>query len=131
MHTIISEQQIPSHNIREKWHWTKRQKERKAWTDVFIYARLPYACGKRKVKITSYRQRMLDMPNLVGGCKGLIDGLVHSHLLMDDCMSCAEFEYEQSHAKESPTGEACTVVELHDADEKVTKEVNSMSMVTT
>ncbi len=48
------------------------------------YAEITFEHPKRKVRIISYRKRIMDPDNFVGGLKPLIDALVLNHLLVDD-----------------------------------------------
>lgn len=117
---IVSHLEVPGQNKRERWHWARQRREVQAWAACFksslVGSRL-LARGRRRVKITSYRkQRFHDEANLVGGCKGLIDGLVRSGLLVDDSSQWASFAYHQETAQHSPVapGVPCTVVEIED-----------------
>ncbi len=105
--------ETPSLNTRERWHWSRQRREVTAWTQQFTYAQRPggmdRAIGKRLVVITSFRkQRCRDEANLIGGCKGMIDGLVRAGLLVDDSIKLATFTYAQDVASKSPTGQPCT-----------------------
>lgn len=116
--------QIPGQNKRERWHWAKQRREVKAATFLvslmMAHHRIPKATGTRIVKITSYRrQRFADNANLVGGCKGLIDGMVAAGLLLDDKDKVARFEYAQAVLSQMPEsvheeqhGKPCTVIEI-------------------
>lgn len=114
--------QIPGQNQRERWHWAKQRREVKQWASaagyLFYVLGVKEATGPRRVSITSYRrQRFHDDANLVGGCKGLIDGLVRAGLLVDDSRQWATFTYAQDLASASPLGKGvpCTLIEIEDA----------------
>jgi len=113
--------QIPGQNKRERWHWAQQRREVSMWTAragyAFLSQGLPPATKKRRVVITSYRrQRFRDEGNLVGGCKGLIDGLVRAKVLVDDSLAWADFKYHQGLASTSPLGRgvACTSIEIEE-----------------
>lgn len=115
MTTFILPCDIPSQNKRERWHWSKQRAEVKRWATLFRDGSqgLRPPTGKRHVSITSYRrQRCRDMANLVGGCKGLIDGLVRAGVLLDDSIALMEATYAQEVVSRSPTGKPCTVVAI-------------------
>lgn len=113
--------QVSGQNKRERWHWAQQRREVSMWTAragyAFLAQGLPPATGKRHVSITSYRkQRFRDEGNLVGGCKGLIDGLVRAKVLVDDSTKWATFEYRQDLASNSPLGRGvpCTSIQIED-----------------
>ncbi len=92
--------EVPSQNVRERWHWRRQRREVASCADLVRYfahaAGVADATGPRRLKITSYRRRLItDRANLVGGCKGLVDGLVRARVLVDDRDQLAELEYEQ------------------------------------
>ncbi len=112
--------EVPSQNKRERWHWSKQRREVSGWERWFAYAmrpgRLDVATGKRKVHIHAFRrQRCRDEANLIGGCKGLIDGLVRAGLLVDDDRAHATFTYAEDVASKSPTGKPCTKITIEEA----------------
>ena len=65
--------------------------------------------GRAKVCILRYGPRTLDVGNLIGGCKGLIDAMVREGLLRDDSPKWATFVYGQ---RKAPTSQAHTVVSV-------------------
>ena len=108
---------IPGQNTRERWHWTKQRREVKQWAAWARSMTTPAqaAKGKRRVRIVSYRrQRFHDRANLVGGCKGLIDGLVEAGLLVDDRIGLMEATYEQDVVVNSPDRKPVTLIEIED-----------------
>jgi hypothetical protein len=96
---------IESQNKRDKMHWAQKAKDRQDWTSRMIA--LVYLSNtqewllnvkqkeKRFVKVVSYRKRLLDYGNLVGGAKGMIDALKHARLIYDDCPQWIKVEYVQ------------------------------------
>lgn len=120
---LISRLQIPGQNKRERWHWARQRREVSSWEIQFRVlappaALAPYTGKKLHVTITSYRrQRFHDEANLIGGCKGLVDGLVRAGVLVDDSTTWATFTYRQETLAHSPLRYLlpCTVVEIEDA----------------
>ena len=142
---LVLMREVPSQNVRERTHWRAQRQEVLRWsasagllTDTqrvgvwssralslsplpgsghFLYRHDTWTGhGKRTVRITSYRaRRITDHANLVGGCKGLIDGLVRAGLLVDDSDQWIAAEYRQAlrSAPDNPhPGKSCTVVEI-------------------
>lgn len=141
---LVLPKDVPSQNERERSHWRVQRREVLNWlslasnrTDaqrvgtwasracspslpgsgLFLYRHDTWTgFAKRTVRITSYRARLLtDHANLVGGCKGLIDGLVRAGLLVDDAdawMSAAYCQELRSHPCNPIPKTACTVVEI-------------------
>lgn len=112
--------EVPSMNKRERMHWAQQRREVSGWTQWLMYAmrpgRLDVATGKRRVHIHAFRrQRCRDEANLIGGCKGLIDGLVRAGLLVDDDRAHATFTYAEDVASKSPTGKPCTRIQIEEA----------------
>lgn len=98
---------IPSQNVREnKRSWKDNWKEKKELLFKIRNAintkpdEFPLATGPRWLYIVSFRKRLLDHANLVGGAKGLVDALVQSKLLVDDNPSMMFAEYHQFIAKD-------------------------------
>ena len=89
---------IESLNKTLRQHWSKRAKEKKLWFDHIRAAcnwKPPQAKGKMRVIVTSYRKRLLDTDNLVGGAKGLRDSMKDLGMVMDDSPKWSEWIYEQ------------------------------------
>ncbi len=101
MFTIF--RRVPSQNRSTYSHWTTYAKERDIWY-ALLRARLkpkdPPDC-KMYVSIVSYRTRLLDYGNLVGGCKALLDGMVRLGHLKDDAPKWLECLYRQELVKKS------------------------------
>jgi Holliday junction resolvase RusA-like endonuclease len=127
MLTLTIRKRIESQNRRDAWHWARRAKDRDDWQSRIIVQ--VYLCGahsclspkvKRRATITCYRTRLIDVGNIVGGAKGLVDALTRSRLIVDDSPKWFECEYRQFHKRESPVkddnnkGVECTVITLED-----------------
>lgn len=112
--------EVPSMNKRERMHWAQQRREVSTWTRWLLYAQRPggmdRATGKRLVHIHAFRrQRCRDEANLIGGCKGLIDGLVRAGLLVDDDRAHASFTYAEDVASKSPTRKPCTRITIQES----------------
>ncbi len=79
-----------SQNKRDKWHWSKRHKESKAWKKQIGLAMLvagvkPTHYKVVDIKIQRHCTRVIkDEDNYWGGCKPVIDALVSEGILLDD-----------------------------------------------
>lgn len=96
--TIIIYKRIPSQNEFVGRHWRKKNGDRLNWQIYLLSAisrRYDPPNELRQVKIVSYRNRILDVGNLIGGAKGLVDAIVNVGLLYDDRPEWAKIEYEQ------------------------------------
>lgn len=83
--TIHIERKMETLNKVLRWHWSRRAKEKEAWKLEL----LPFkkAIGRKKfknVRIISVRKRLLDVDNLTGGAKQLIDGIKEMGWIHDD-----------------------------------------------
>lgn len=102
----------PSQNKSTYSHWSAYAKERDAWFVLLRAALRPRATPPdRKVNasIVSYRNRLLDFANLVGGCKPIPDGLIKLGYLRDDKPAWFACEYRQQQCRRA---EERTVITL-------------------
>lgn len=109
--------QLPSQNVWDRLHWSRKTKVKRAWIQWLRSAQRPggpdLAKGPRTVLMVSYRSRLItDEHNLSGGSKGIMDAFKNAGLVLDDRDELAQFIFSQKKAKESPTGKPCTVVEI-------------------
>jgi hypothetical protein len=81
----------PSQNKTDRMHWSKRAEiKRQLGVLVLLAIRNSAnhnqyrATGPRALRMVRFSQRLLDVPNIIGGAKGLIDELVAHGLLVDD-----------------------------------------------
>ena len=124
---MIIKKRIVSQNKRDKMHWAQKSKDRDDWASricVMVYQTGAQEYlrpkGKRLVRVVSYRKRLCDIANLIGGAKGLIDALTRSRLIVDDSPQWMDATYVQHKVSESPAkgargaGEECTVIEIKD-----------------
>lgn len=125
MIALLLPKEVPSMNVRERMHWRAQRREVKAWELLARAAAAgqPRAGGKVLVHIHAFRrQRTRDEANLVGGCKGLIDGLVRAGLLVDDSREWASFTYAEDVASKSPTRQPCVRITITPAATAATQE---------
>jgi hypothetical protein len=97
---------IPSQNLTRKMHWAKRSKLRKDDEWSLTAAKLDAQRRGQKVwpkpgehvsvHVHSYRARLLDNGNLIGGAKGLLDALVNVGLATDDRAADMTDTYQQT-----------------------------------
>jgi hypothetical protein len=95
----------PSSNAFLWKHWSVKRKIRKDWSLYVLEAKhnaraLVKATSRAHLTIHRYAARRLDIDNLVGGCKFLIDALVEQGLLLGDSPDLLHVEYRQTPVKE-------------------------------
>lgn len=99
-----------------RWRY---KKERSAWESSLQFAMVvggvPKATGRRRVTIErrySGQQRVCDIPNLVGGCKTVLDAMVRVGLLVDDSPEHFEGYFHQRRVEKHERGTLITIEEL-------------------
>lgn len=95
--TVIIKRRVPSQNQSTYAHWSAYHKEKSAWA-MLIAAGLPQRkppTSPVHIRIASYRNRLLDFANLVGGCKPIIDQLKHRGYIRDDSVRWFRCDYSQ------------------------------------
>lgn len=105
---------IPSGNTELRSHWAVRRRSMTRWMWAIrqqVKPRAKAAAVRMRVRITSYRERMLDPDNLVSGCKSLIDALKRSGLIYDDSGDWIDLDVSQEKA---PVRRERTVVEIEE-----------------
>jgi len=88
---------VPSQNASMYRHWSAYTAERDAWF-VLLRAQLPPRrppSGAIRLAIRSYRARLVDYANLVGGAKPIPDCLIRLGYLKDDGPEWFSCTYEQ------------------------------------
>lgn len=90
----------PSLNQVRKMHWAqvKRDKDALAWMLVSALNKIPNvprATGPRRLIIVRHGRKALDLDNLAGGCKSLIDVIKERKLLVDDSPTHCVLEFHQ------------------------------------
>jgi Holliday junction resolvase RusA-like endonuclease len=101
---------VPSLNVTNKEHWSKKMVRRKKYENQIILQLLQHykykdrlaaqKRVKRSVTIHSQRARLLDVDNLYGGGKSLLDAIRKCKLIVDDDDKWLEsLEYTQAVGK--------------------------------
>lgn len=121
IHQIVVKYEIPSQNVRDRWHWTVRRRDRQAATLAVRAALMRAGLSAWRppegkviaLTLTSYRRQAIkDHANLVGGAKTLVDVLVNLGLLEDDSDEHVVIIYDQGPLRLSPLVPmaACTAI---------------------
>jgi len=92
---------IKSRNLIDKLHWAEKRNLKNDY--IFLIRnqmhikKLKKASynSRYKLGIYSYRKRLLDPDNLVGGCKQLIDALCDEGFIYDDNPKCVVLDIDQ------------------------------------
>ena len=111
--TATIKRRIPSQNKSTYEHWTKYHAERRAWAILMRAALRPLAKPPEHlvvVEIDSFRTRLLDFANLVGGAKPIPDTLIDLNYLRDDSPRWARISYRQHQV---PAADERTVLTIH------------------
>lgn len=82
------------HQLLKTWNWEVKVAVRE------VYDEIRFDHPKRAVKIVSYRKRICDEDNFVGGLKPLIDALILNFLLIDDSYKFLALEPKPSQVRE-------------------------------
>src|SRR3954471_20415593 len=83
---IIINRRVPSQNAAQYRHWSVYTQERDAWF-ILLRAQLPPrqpVNEPMRIVLHSYRTRLVDYANLVGGAKPIPDSLIRLGYLKDD-----------------------------------------------
>lgn len=86
---------LPSLNVWERWHWTKRRKIKKQIGWFLKYGKITEPC-KMKITITHYRHSLIkDDDNLIASGKPLLDALTAHALIFDDARDYVDVKHIQ------------------------------------
>ncbi|MDA3963692.1 MAG: hypothetical protein PF961_23130 [Planctomycetota bacterium] len=110
---IVIQRRLPSQNKSHYRHWSHYRKERDAWF-VLLRAQLPPQHSAEvpvAIALRSYRTRLVDYANLVGGAKMVPDCLITLGYLKDDAPQWFRCSYEQFQV---PKAEERTEIEFLD-----------------
>ncbi len=94
---VVLKRRIPSQNKSTYAHWSAYAKEKKAWS-ILMAAGLPKRTPPTSpvhIRLTSYRNRLLDYANLVGGAKIIPDQLKRLGYIKDDSVRWFRCDYFQ------------------------------------
>ncbi len=95
--TVTLNRRVPSQNQLHYRHWSRYRTERDAWF-ILLRSHLPPRSAVQEpvgLIIRSYRNRLLDYANLVGGAKPIPDSLIRLGYLKDDSPRWFSCRYEQ------------------------------------
>ena len=97
--TLILKRRIPSQNQFHYAHWRKYATERDAWFILLRTTLIPRAHPPDypvRIRLHSFRTRLLDYANLVGGAKPIPDALIKLGYLKDDHPRWFHADYHQT-----------------------------------
>jgi hypothetical protein len=109
--TVIIARRVPSQNQSQYRHWTLYMREKDTWF-VLLRAQLPPRHPVQvpvRMRLTSYRMRLVDYANLVGGAKPIPDCLIRLGWLKDDSPRWFHCDYHQVRV---PRADERTVLEF-------------------
>jgi hypothetical protein len=96
-HLVTIKRRVPSQNQVQYGHWSRYAKERDMWF-ILLRQQLPpqqSVTVPTRIAIRSFRTRLLDYANLVGGAKPIPDCLIRLGYLKDDSPDWFRCTYEQ------------------------------------
>ncbi len=108
---IVVPRRVPSQNASMYRHWSAYTKERDAWF-ILLRSQLPPReppAEPVRIVLHSYRVRLVDYANLVGGAKPIPDSLIRLGYLKDDSPRWFACDYFQSQV---PKGTERTEIEF-------------------
>ena len=95
---IVVKRRVPSQNASQYAHWSTYTKERDAWF-ILLRAQLPPRNAPEypvQLMLRSFRTRLVDYANLVGGAKPIPDALKRLGYIKDDSPRWFFCEYFQA-----------------------------------
>ncbi|MBA3707818.1 MAG: hypothetical protein H0W83_03230 [Planctomycetes bacterium] len=108
---IIINRRVPSQNASQYRHWSRYTQERDAWY-VLLRSKLPPRepiAEPVRMVLHSFRTRLVDFANLVGGAKPIPDSLIRLGYLKDDSPRWFSCDYHQTQV---PKAEERTEIEF-------------------
>jgi hypothetical protein len=102
---IVVLRRVPSQNASQYRHWSAYTRERDAWF-ILLRAKLPPKAPPDepvRVRLHSFRTKLVDYANLVGGAKPIPDSLIRLGYIKDDSprwFSCDYFQTQVPKADE-------------------------------
>tara|TARA_R100000655_G_scaffold77666_1_gene116908 strand:+ start:184 stop:561 length:378 start_codon:yes stop_codon:yes gene_type:complete len=102
-------QKVESRNVLDKKHWAVKRRNKQIWA-VFVRNQMKLKKIKEceigekfKLTIISYRKKLLDIDNLYGGVKQLLDACSEEKLIWDDAPKYLDLKVEQHIGKKYET----------------------------
>jgi hypothetical protein len=95
---IVIKRRVPSQNASQYAHWSTYTRERDAWF-ILLRAQLPPRAAPEypvRLMLRSFRTRLVDYANLVGGAKPIPDALKRLGYIKDDSPRWFFCEYFQA-----------------------------------
>lgn len=98
---------IKSRNVLDKLHWAVKSRLQKEYMLLIrshmVKHKIKHAKKNERycLEIISYRKRLLDYDNLVGGCKQLLDALTKEKYIYDDAPKYIDLKISQRLNSES------------------------------
>ena len=106
---LVLNNKVESRNILDRQHWAVKRKSKQIWA-LFVRNQMKLnkikkakAGEKFKLTIVSYRKKLLDYDNLVGGVKGLLDACIDEELIWEDSPKYLDLVVEQYTSKKYET----------------------------
>ena len=100
---------IESRNVLDRKHWAVKRRCKQIWA-LFVrnqmkLRKVPLAKHNKRyiIEIISCRKRFLDMDNLYGGVKQLLDAMTEEQFIFDDAPKYIQLKVEQIKSKEYET----------------------------
>ena len=106
---LVLNNKVESRNILDRQHWAVKRKSKQIWA-LFVRNQMKLnkikkakAGEKFKLTIVSFRTKLLDYDNLVGGVKGLLDACIDEELIWEDSPKYLDLVVEQYTSKKYET----------------------------
>ena len=100
---------VESRNVLDRKHWAVKRESKKIWA-LFVRNQMRLKKIKKagtgqkfKLTIISYRKRLLDLDNLYGGVKQLLDACIDEELIWEDSPKYLDLKVEQYTSKKEET----------------------------
>ena len=108
-HIITLKMKIESRNVLDKQHWAAKRRNKELYRmlvrNQMKLRTVPLAKHNKRyiIEIISYRKRFLDIDNLYGGVKQLLDAMTDEQFIWDDAPKYIQLKVEQIKSKEYET----------------------------
>ena len=108
-HIITLKMKVESRNVLDKQHWAAKRRNKELYRmlvrNQMKLRTVPLAKHNKRyiIEIISYRKRFLDIDNLYGGVKQLLDAMTDEQFIWDDAPKYIQLKVEQIKSKEYET----------------------------